>query len=105
MQVVLDVVSAMDGARVVSSDTGYIHCEFSTPLFGFIDDVEFLFDAEDSVIHFRSASRAGYYDFGLNRRRMSEIRRRISDATQRVSTASRLTATSVLGARRQLQIP
>lgn len=81
MQTVLDVVSNMDGARIVSSEDGYIHCEFSTTLFRFVDDVEFLLDADESVIHFRSASRAGHSDFGLNRRRMNEIRRRFSKAT------------------------
>ena len=40
----------------------------------FGDDVEFFFDEADSVIHFRSASRLGYSDLGVNRRRMEGIR-------------------------------
>ncbi|HEY6084419.1 MAG TPA: DUF1499 domain-containing protein [Nitrospira sp.] len=43
-------------------------------LLRFVDDVEFLFDDDTKTIHFRSASRVGYGDFGVNRRRMEEIR-------------------------------
>jgi uncharacterized protein (DUF1499 family) len=37
--------------------------------------VEFLVDPEAKVIHFRSASRVGRSDFGVNRKRMEEIRK------------------------------
>ena len=40
----------------------------------FVDDVEILFDDASKIIHFRSASRVGYSDFGVNRRRMEEVR-------------------------------
>jgi uncharacterized protein (DUF1499 family) len=40
-----------------------------------VDDVEFVFEDETKTIHFRSASKTGYSDFGVNRNRMEEIRR------------------------------
>jgi len=43
-------------------------------LLRFIDDVEFVFDDATKMIQFRSASRTGYSDLGVNRRRMEEIR-------------------------------
>jgi len=43
-----------------------------------VDDVEFLFDDNARRIDIRSAARVGYSDFGVNRRRMEEIRRRFS---------------------------
>jgi uncharacterized protein (DUF1499 family) len=45
----------------------------------FIDDVEFVFDDETKTVHFRSASRTGYSDFGVNRRRMDDIRKMIEE--------------------------
>lgn len=45
-------------------------------LFRFADDVEFFLDEGTSTIHMRSASRVGYSDFGVNRRRVEEIRTR-----------------------------
>ena len=45
----------------------------------FRDDVEFLIDESNSVIHFRSASRMGYGDGNINRQRMVEIGRLFSE--------------------------
>jgi uncharacterized protein (DUF1499 family) len=39
-----------------------------------VDDVEFVFDDEAKTIHFRSASRTGYGDLGVNRARMEQVR-------------------------------
>lgn len=73
MRTLREQIMGMDGASIVSAEDNYTHCEFTTPVFRFVDDVEFLLDREESVIHFRSAARTGYADFGLNRRRMSQI--------------------------------
>jgi uncharacterized protein (DUF1499 family) len=49
--------------------------EFQSRWFGFVDDVEFLSNDANGRIDFLSASRVGYYDLGVNRRRMAELRR------------------------------
>lgn len=77
----LEVVSTMQRCHVVVAENDYIHCEFTTPVFGFVDDVEFLLNRDSSVIHFRSAARVGYSDLGVNRSRMSEIRQRFETAS------------------------
>ena len=59
---------------IVKEEGGYLHAEARSFLFRFVDDVEFLFDAEKRVIHMRSASRIGYSDLGVNRRRIERIR-------------------------------
>jgi uncharacterized protein (DUF1499 family) len=69
------VLNAMKRVRIVAMTDGYIHAEFSSALFRFVDDVEFYINTQESIIHFRSASRVGYSDFGVNRKRMEEIRR------------------------------
>jgi len=53
---------------------GYLHAEVRSALFHFVDDVEFVFDDPAGRLHFRSASRLGRSDFGVNRRRMEAIR-------------------------------
>lgn len=60
--------------EIVEQDGGYLHATERSALWRFIDDVELEIDEEAGVIHFRSASRRGYSDLGVNRRRMSEIR-------------------------------
>ena len=52
----------------------YLHVEFRSLVFGFVDDAEFVVDANDDTIHLRSASRFGYSDFGVNRKRIERIR-------------------------------
>ena len=39
----------------------------------YVDDVEFYINEKNKIIHFRSASRIGYSDLGVNRKRMEEI--------------------------------
>ncbi len=74
-QRLLDIIAEMPRTRLIEATPTYIYAEFRTPTFRFVDDVEFYIDEEANVIHFRSASRLGYSDMGLNRRRMEEITR------------------------------
>jgi uncharacterized protein (DUF1499 family) len=61
--------------RVVTEKEDYIHAEATSRIFRFIDDVEFFVDRDAKLIHFRSASRVGHSDLGVNRSRMERIRR------------------------------
>ena len=62
-------------ARVTLTETDYIHAEFRSQIFRFVDDVEFLFSDEEKIIHVKSASRTGYSDLGANRKRVERLRR------------------------------
>jgi uncharacterized protein (DUF1499 family) len=48
----------------------YIAATFSSSIFGFVDDLEIRIDTNQRVMHFRSASRVGYGDGGVNRKRV-----------------------------------
>jgi len=64
----------------IVEDTGsYLHAEARSLIFRFVDDVEFVLDPEAGVIQVRSASRTGYSDFGVNRRRVERIRKAFSE--------------------------
>lgn len=69
-----NILKSMKNVRIVSSDDRYIHAEFTTPIFKFVDDVEFLADEGSQAIILKSASRVGTYDFGANRKRINRIR-------------------------------
>ncbi|MCF6282980.1 MAG: DUF1499 domain-containing protein [Candidatus Polarisedimenticolaceae bacterium] len=62
------------GGEIQTDNGDYIAAIFSSSLFGFIDDLEVRLSATQSVIHTRSASRVGYGDFGVNRRRVESLR-------------------------------
>ena len=74
MQELVGVIRGMRGARIKTAQERYIHAEFTSFLFRFVDDVEFLLDDGSKTIHVRSASRVGYSDLGVNRRRVEAIR-------------------------------
>jgi len=67
------VIAAEPGARIVEQRTDYIYATFETPLMGFVDDVEFLLQPERRI-DVRSASRLGYSDLGVNRKRLEGLR-------------------------------
>jgi uncharacterized protein (DUF1499 family) len=58
---------------VTDTDT-YLRVECMCAILRFVDDVEFYFDGNARVIHVRSASRLGKYDFSVNRKRVETIR-------------------------------
>jgi uncharacterized protein (DUF1499 family) len=73
------VLQGMKRAEIRENAENYIHVEFTSLIFRFVDDVEFLIDAQNQVIQVRSASRIGHSDMGVNRRRVEKIRRKFSD--------------------------
>jgi uncharacterized protein (DUF1499 family) len=73
-QKLIDLLKNSKRTRLISVEMDYIHAEFRSLIFNFVDDIEFYFSSEDRIIHLRSASRTGYYDFGVNRRRVERLR-------------------------------
>jgi len=67
-------VESMPRTRVVRHEPDYLYAEFRSRLMGFVDDVEFYYDAGAGVIQVRSASRLGRSDLGVNRKRVEAIR-------------------------------
>ncbi len=68
------VIKEMPRVTIVTAGPTYLHAEMRSFLFRFVDDVELVRDAAGAVIHWRSASRSGYSDMGVNRKRIEAIR-------------------------------
>lgn len=73
-----EVLAAMPRTTVVTANDRYLHAECRSRLIGFVDDIELLVDDRAKVIQIRSASRVGYSDLGVNRKRVEQIRDRLS---------------------------
>jgi uncharacterized protein (DUF1499 family) len=74
MQRLHGILNAMPRTKIVSADATMIRAEFRTAIFGFVDDGVFVADEATQTIRFRSASRVGHSDLGVNRRRMESLR-------------------------------
>jgi uncharacterized protein (DUF1499 family) len=66
---------------IVEATDTYLHAEARTRVLRFVDDVEFLL--EEEAIAVRSASRVGFHDLGVNRRRIERVRRELAEQSPR----------------------
>ena len=67
-------VAALPRTKIVTATADYLHAECSSALFGFVDDLELNLRPAQNVIAVRSAARLGHSDFGVNRRRVENLR-------------------------------
>lgn len=70
----VEVIQSMPRTKIITEKANYIHVEFRSFAWRFVDDVEFYFDESAGLIHFHSASRIGRGDMGMNRKRMEKVR-------------------------------
>jgi len=73
------IVEEMKRTELITESENYLHYTFKTWPIPFTDDVEFLFDEEAKLIHFRSASRVGHSDLGVNGKRMAKVKAAFSE--------------------------
>lgn len=76
-QLLQKTITNQGGHLIETTDT-YLRAEFSSKWLGFIDDLEARLDKQQGVIHLRSASRTGYYDFGVNRKRVDTLKAKMT---------------------------
>ena len=68
------IVLSLPRAVLAEEEGASLRVEVTSFLLRFVDDVEFVFDDNSKTVQFRSASRTGYSDLGVNRKRMEAIR-------------------------------
>ena len=73
-----DLVSELPRTQVITDNSGYLHAECRSAVFGFVDDLELNLRPTEGVIAVRSAARSGYSDFGVNRQRIEDLRSALS---------------------------
>lgn len=73
--ILIEQVAQLPRTKIVSQDSQYLYVECRSQIFGFVDDLEFHLRPEQKIVAVRSASRTGYYDFGVNQSRIENLRR------------------------------
>lgn len=74
MKRLIHVIQKQNRTRIESTTETTIHAVRSSAIFRFKDDLYFILDPEQQQIHFKSAARTGYSDFGVNRKQIEKIR-------------------------------
>lgn len=81
---VRQTIVSLPRAHVVEDTAGYMRVEWRSAVMNFVDDVELVLDDANKTIHIRSASRTGYWDFGVNKKRVEQIRSQFRNSLDRV---------------------
>jgi len=79
-QAVRTAVLQIERSEIIFESSNYLHVEVTSFLMGYVDDVQIYFSAENGDLFFYSASRLGYSDLGVNRKRMSALVEHIKGA-------------------------
>lgn len=74
---VIRAVEQLPGCTVVQREDEYLRAECRSKVFGFVDDLE-LVPSPEGGLDVRSAARLGWYDFGVNRKRVEMLRALLS---------------------------
>ncbi len=84
------------GGTIYAESENYIASTFSSSIFGFVDDFEIRIDSIQKVIHIRSASRVGYGDAGVNKKRTELLKKlyneKFSEANQSLNATPKNSA-------------
>jgi uncharacterized protein (DUF1499 family) len=75
------VIKEMSVLEIEINDNSHIHTldvVFKIPVFGWLDDVKIVVEPskdnlQHTFVHLRSSSREGYFDLGVNKRRINKI--------------------------------
>ena len=65
---------SLPGVRIVRDEPFHLRAECASRLMRWVDDVDLAWDDAADVVHVRSASRTGWWDLGVNRRRIEALR-------------------------------
>ena len=71
------VIASLPRTRIINLTDNYLHAEARSLIFRFVDDMEFQLRPQEQLIAVRSASRLGYSDLGVNRKRVEQIREQL----------------------------
>jgi uncharacterized protein (DUF1499 family) len=73
-QAAKEALLSLPRTRIVAESGHTLHAECKSAIFRFVDDVNFELRPDQGIIAVRSASRVGYSDLGVNRRRIEAVR-------------------------------
>lgn len=79
-QALQDALLQQSRTIITHKTEGTLKAEATSLIFRFVDDVDAVLDTTNQTIHIRSASRTGYSDFGVNRKRIESLRLALQQA-------------------------
>ncbi|MEO7167672.1 MAG: DUF1499 domain-containing protein [Spartobacteria bacterium] len=69
-----ETILSLPRTKIVLDHEDHLQAECRSAWAGFVDDLELEFRRAEGIVAVRSASRTGYHDLGVNRRRVEKLR-------------------------------
>jgi len=73
------LVEGLPRTAILEASEVYLHAACRSRVFRFVDDLQLRLNPQTGEVAVRSASRTGYWDFGVNRRRVESLRRSLKE--------------------------
>lgn len=73
IKTIVAIAKKLKGAELVELNENYAHIECKSTFFRFVDDIELYLEGDNLTV--RSKSRVGYSDFGVNKKRIEQLRK------------------------------
>ena len=75
----IEILKNTPRIKIISNDQGYLHALATSRVMKFIDDVEIKKSEKGNILKVKSKSRTGFYDLGVNKRRINTLHFRLID--------------------------
>ena len=75
----IEIIENTPRVEIIKKEENYIHALATSRIMKFIDDIEIRIYKDQKIFQVKSSSRFGFYDFGVNKRRLETLRFRLID--------------------------
>tara|TARA_B100000900_G_scaffold299528_1_gene258093 strand:- start:163 stop:609 length:447 start_codon:yes stop_codon:yes gene_type:complete len=75
----IDILKNTPRIKIINIKEDYLHALATSRIMKFIDDIEIKKSEKDNILNVKSKSRTGFYDLGVNERRINTLHFRLID--------------------------
>ena len=75
----IDILKNTPRINIINIEDNYLHALATSRVMNFIDDIEIRKSEKDNILKVKSKSRTGFYDLGVNKRRVKTLHFRLID--------------------------
>jgi len=75
----IDILKNTPRIKIINIKEDYLHALSTSRVMKFIDDIEIKKSEKDNILKVKSQSRTGFYDMGVNKRRINTLHFRLID--------------------------
>ena len=75
----IDILNNTPRVKIINIKEDYLHALATSRVMKFIDDIEIKKSEKDNILKVKSKSRTGFYDLGVNERRINTLHFRLID--------------------------